>query len=175
MTFFQIALTGYELIKPKNWPVAMLIASEVNSVLLVFYSACNPCAYCGDLLIRKLFIYCYQCCGNNSSEVGNDIQESRFPWRCHRRGQNVPDLSEYDAMKSIGITLGGPDPIGQQLHVSLKGQNICRKGYKKLSLSMGTKERFDRIQFDFIFLGFGRTISVDVWDSRDGCPETGRR
>ena len=26
------------------------------------------------------------------------------------------DMSEYDVMKSVGITLGGPDPLQQQLH-----------------------------------------------------------
>ena len=73
------------------------------------YSALNPLAYCGELLLRagrKVFRRIGQtgragltCLGCNFKSDSN----SRF---CQ---------SEFEMMKSVGITLNGADPIPQQL------------------------------------------------------------
>ena len=50
--------------------------------------------------------------------------------------RNLPDVSEFDMMKSVGITLGGPDPIPQQLH-ELDEQSRLMCGLGRNSSSNG--------------------------------------
>ena len=139
LLIFQVALTGYELIAGSmaEWPVTLLVANEFNNILLVFYSACNPLAYCGELIYKKLCLDCLCCCKDGletASAAAEDgamcprgggifrSRRGRGQLRGFRRGR---DESEYNAMKSIGITLGGPDPIMQQLNVSQVRSGQC--------------------------------------------------
>ena len=50
--------------------------------------------------------------------------------------QNLADVSEFDMMKSVGITLGGPDPIPQQLY-ELDEQSRLMCGLGRNSSSNG--------------------------------------
>ena len=78
-------------------------------ILLVAYSALNPLAYCGDLVFKVFRLGFRRCCSvvsrRNAADGGRQSQE------CHR---HVP-FSEYEIMKSNGITLGGPGTLAQQL------------------------------------------------------------
>ena len=91
----------------EKWSTWARILKEVSHVLLVAYSALNPIAYCGELAYQflyknvvdkccfKLFPSCVKCC----APVGTT--------------ESHP--SELEMMKSVGITLYGPDPLQQQL------------------------------------------------------------
>ena len=116
--FFQVIITGYEILSDRanvggsldGWSTWARVLKELSHVLLVSYSALNPLAYCGELLLRtgrKVFrrfwqtmtgcFSCFDSCCNKTPST------SRY---CH---------SEFEMMKSIGITLNGADPIPQQL------------------------------------------------------------
>lgn len=93
----------------EGWSTWARVLKELSHVLLVSYSALNPLAYCGELLLREgkkacrrigqLFVGCLSRCGCHIKTTSN----SRY---CQ---------SEFEMMKSIGITLNGADPIPQQL------------------------------------------------------------
>ena len=116
---FQIALTCLELFgsygKSMNaWPGWGIIFNELNNLLLVSYSALNPLAYCGELVFKTLTRY---------FKRSNKIPQKR----------NGVIISEYERdMKSLGITLNGPDPLGQQLE-ELDAQSRLMCGLSKSS------------------------------------------
>ena len=155
-SFFQLFLTGYELFSSNHSP----IANEFNNILLVSYSAFNPFAYCGELIFQVVFQGYFKCVYNTKRSTDNQnnpqqnnqqaqnqtTQEStrnrrrkrlRMPQiRWIKTRQNLADVSEFDMMKSVGITLGGPDPIPQQLY-ELDEQSRLMIGLGRNSSSNG--------------------------------------
>ena len=83
---------------------------------------------------------------NNQQAQNQTTQEStrnrrrkrlRMPQiRWIKTRQNLADVSEFDMMKSVGITLGGPDPIPQQLY-ELDEQSRLMIGLGRNSSSNG--------------------------------------
>ena len=99
---FQIALTCLELFSDygksmSKWPVWAKFFNELNNILLVSYSALNPLAYCGELVFKTICHY---------FKRSNQIPQQR---------NGIIISNEYGDMKSIGITLNGPDPLEKQL------------------------------------------------------------
>ena len=79
----------------------------MSQVLLVAYSALNPVAYCGELVIQL-------CCPKFLR--ANSLYKLILKYCCCREPQTgASQQSELDMMKSVGITLNGADPIQQQL------------------------------------------------------------
>ena len=126
----QLLLTMYELcfISEEEGPSHyFLFAAEINNILLVSYSSFNPLAYCGGLILKVLAKGYFKCVRqlndaapdlNDASQALSQIERKRtlkynVKWT---RRMNSKDLSEYDAMKSVGITLNGPEAIEVQLN-----------------------------------------------------------
>ena len=80
-----------------KWPVWAKFFNELNNILLVSYSALNPLAYCGELVFKTICHY---------FKRSNQIPQQR---------NGIIISNEYGDMKSIGITLNGPDPLEKQL------------------------------------------------------------
>ena len=79
----------------------------MSQVLLVAYSALNPLAYCGELVIQLCWPKCLK---------ANSLHRVVLKYCCCREPQTgTSQQSELDMMKSVGITLNGADPIQQQL------------------------------------------------------------
>ena len=115
---FQVGLTCLELFVSNShviteWPLWGKVLNDLSNVLLVIYSALNPLAYCGGLIFKT--IRCLFRRGSSSPQQRNGIFNS-----------------EYGAMKSIGITLNGPDPLNQQLQ-ELDAQSRLMCGLSKAS------------------------------------------
>ena len=105
-----------------------LFAAEINNILLVSYSSFNPLAYCGGLILQVLAKGYFKCVRrlndavpdlNDASQalpqIGRKRPTLKYKVKWTRR-VNSKDLSEYDAMKSVGITLNGPEAIEVQLN-----------------------------------------------------------
>ena len=131
---------------------------------MVSYSAFNPFAYCGELIFQVVFQGYFKCVYNTRRSTDNQnnlqqnnqqaqnqtAQESTRNRQINRRRkrlrmpkiqwiktrQNLADVSEFDMMKSVGITLGGPDPIPQQLY-ELDEQSRLMCGLGRNSSSNG--------------------------------------
>ena len=127
----QLLLTMYELcfISEYEEPSPyFLLAAEINHILLVCYSSLNPLAYCGGLILKVLAKGYLKCVWqlneavpdlNDASQaqprIGRKRTTLKYKVKWTRR-MNSKDLSEYDAMKSVGITLNGPEAIEIQLN-----------------------------------------------------------
>ena len=117
---------------------------------MVSYSAFNPFAYCGELIFQVVFQGYFKCVyktRSSDNQNQNLAQESNRRRRVTRRlripqvrwiktRRNLPDVSDFEMMKSVGITLGGPDPIPQQLH-ELDEQSRLMCGLGRNSSSNG--------------------------------------
>ena len=99
-----------------QWPVWAKIFNELNNVLLASYSALNPLAYCGELIFKT-----------SSKTFKGCFAQKKTPQK-----RNGVLNSEYSAMKSVGITLGGPDPLVIQLE-ELDEQSRLMCGLSKSS------------------------------------------
>jgi len=106
-------LTGYEITNDtgslSRWATWAIVLKEVSHVLLVSYSAFNPLAYCGGLLLRTTKLYWKKFisrCSEFLDSYGIQLGLCRTSHAC---------ISEIEMMKSVGITLNGADPIHQQL------------------------------------------------------------
>ena len=104
-----------------------LFAAEINNILLVSYSSFNPLAYCGGLILKVFAKGYFKCVRRSNDAVPNINDASQAQPRIGRKRilkykvkwthrMNSKDLSEYDAMKSVGITLNGPEAIEVQLN-----------------------------------------------------------
>ena len=113
----QVIITGYEILSDgasvggglEGWSTWARVLKELSHVLLVSYSALNPLAYCGELLLRagrKVFRRLGQAASGRFSRLGCPFKTTSNSRYCQ---------SEFEMMKSIGITLNGADPIPQQL------------------------------------------------------------
>ena len=126
---------------------------------MVSYSAFNPFAYCGELIFQVVFQGYFKCVyktrssdnQNLNHQNQNQAQESnrrqvnkrlRMPqirWIKTRR--NLADVSEFEVMKSVGITLGGPDPIPQQLYeLDEQSRLMCGLGRNNSSSNGGNSD-----------------------------------
>lgn len=113
----QVIITGYEILSDgaslggslDGWSTWARVLKELSHVLLVSYSALNPLAYCGELLLRagkKLFRRIGQTGRASLTCMGCPLKTNSNSRFCQ---------SEFEMMKSVGITLNGADPIPQQL------------------------------------------------------------
>ena len=103
-----------------------MFASEISTILLISYSSFNPLAYCGGLILQVFAKGYFKCVRQSNAATADLIDISqplpgtdrkttlkyKIKWT---RRLDPSDFSEYDAMKSIGITLNGPDSIDVQL------------------------------------------------------------
>ena len=114
---FQVIITCYEIFSDgasvggslDGWSTWARVLKELSHVLLVSYSALNPLAYCGELLLRagrKAFRRIGQTSRDFLSCMGCQLKTNSNSRFCQ---------SEFEMMKSVGITLNGADPIPQQL------------------------------------------------------------
>ena len=110
-------ITGYEILSDgasvggslDGWSTWARVLKELSHVLLVSYSALNPLAYCGELLLRA---------GKKiSRRIGQTSRTCLSCFGCHLKTNSNSRFcqSEFEMMKSVGITLNGADPIPQQL------------------------------------------------------------
>ena len=124
-------MTVYELSyfsEDKGASSYFLFASEISTILLICYSSFNPLAYCGGLILQVFAKGYFKCVRrSNAAAAADHINVSQALPGTDRRGTlkykvkwtrrlDTSDFSEYDVMKSIGITLNGPDSLDVQLN-----------------------------------------------------------
>ena len=123
MTLYELCYFSEE----KGASSYFLFASEISTILLIAYSSFNPLAYCGGLILQVFAKGYFRCVRRSNAEPADLIDVSQALPRTDRRSTlkykvkwtrrlDTSDLSEYDAMKSIGITLNGPDSLDVQLN-----------------------------------------------------------
>ncbi len=124
VTIYEVSYHRLEEGRIDNWSTWARVTKELSHILLISYSALNPLAYCGDLVVRStLERLCggaaVVCCRRGKASSGGGgggrggIRRSGRPVYCCcvRRDHR----SEIEIMESAGVTVRGGDSIEQQL------------------------------------------------------------
>lgn len=134
---YEVAYHRHEGGRLQNWAIWARVLKELSQVLLVAYSAFNPVAYCGDLVMR----------GALKAVLPKAIFNKVYPKRktcfccfcccCCCFGAEK-EQSELERMESAGITMGGCGSVEKQLE-DLDPQSRILSGLKP-KMSSGKSE-----------------------------------
>lgn len=112
LTVYEVVCHRHEGGSMANWAIWARVTKELSQVLLVLYSALNPLAYCGDLVLKNTFKKIIKECG----------------CCCCKK-----ELSDIEIMESYGITVRGIDSIEKQLE-DLDPQSRILSGLKPAAI-----------------------------------------